>query len=161
MTGQPLRMLTLAATTGAGLVAGVLFAFSTFVMPALRRLPTADAVRSMQAINKAAPSSMLFMVALFGTAAVSLWLGVAAAASPDQPYRLLRIAGCALYLATVVITAAYHVPHNDRLAMVDPLAGEAAALWRDYLSGWTWWNHVRTTTSLASAVALATVLRAP
>lgn len=161
MTGHPLRLLTLAATTGAGLVAGVLFAFSTFVMPALRRLPTADAVRSMQAINKAAPNSVLFMLALFGTAAVSLGLGVAATANADLPHRLVHVVGCALYLATVVITAAYHVPHNDQLATVDPLAGDAARLWNEYLSGWTWWNHVRTTTSLAGAVTLAMTLRAP
>ena len=40
MTGL-LYAATLATALGCGLVAGVFFAFSTFVMPALKRLPPA------------------------------------------------------------------------------------------------------------------------
>ncbi len=68
--GTP-RAITLVAAIGSGLVGGVFFAFSSFVMPALRRLPDDQGISAMQAINKAAPTP-LFMTALFGTAAVSL-----------------------------------------------------------------------------------------
>ena len=40
--------LTLAALLGAALVAGVFYAFSTFVMGALDRRPAAEAIAAMQ-----------------------------------------------------------------------------------------------------------------
>jgi hypothetical protein len=46
--------LTLIAAVGCGLVAGVFFAFSSFVMNALARLQPAQGVAAMQAINLAA-----------------------------------------------------------------------------------------------------------
>src|SRR5262245_56483306 len=61
--GYP-RTLTVIAALGAALSAGVFFAFSTFVMQALRRLPDEQGLAAMQAINKAAPTP-LFMLALF------------------------------------------------------------------------------------------------
>jgi uncharacterized membrane protein len=36
---------------GSGLIAGVFFAFSTFVMKALARLPAAHGIAAMQSIN--------------------------------------------------------------------------------------------------------------
>ena len=59
--------LTLTAAVGCGLVAGVFFAFSSFVMKALARLQPAQGVAAMQAINLAAINPA-FMLALFGTA---------------------------------------------------------------------------------------------
>jgi uncharacterized membrane protein len=41
------RGLTVAAAIGAGVTAGVYFAFSTFVMTALRRLAPAQAISAM------------------------------------------------------------------------------------------------------------------
>ncbi len=55
-----------------------------------------------------------------------------------------QLAGCLLYLVMIVVTAAYHVPHNDALALVDPDSAGAGTAWRHYLSSWTAWNHVRT-----------------
>ena len=72
--GTP-HALTLVAAVGSGLVAGVFFAFSSFVMPALRRLPDEQGISAMQSINKAAPTPV-FMSALFGSAAVSLAVGI-------------------------------------------------------------------------------------
>ena len=69
------RTLTIATAVGSGLVGGVLFGFSTFVMRALDRLPAADAMAAMQSINREAPNP-LFMAALFGTAATGLALGL-------------------------------------------------------------------------------------
>lgn len=49
-----LRALTLAATLGCGMVGGVLFGFSSVVMPALARLPASQGIAAMQSINLAA-----------------------------------------------------------------------------------------------------------
>jgi uncharacterized membrane protein len=55
---------------------------------------------------------------------------------------------------------AYHVPHNDALALVDPSSPVAARAWAQYHSGWTAWNHVRTVTALAGATTFILALRA-
>lgn len=44
-------VLTLIAAVGAGLVAGIFFAFSTFVMKALNRPPPTQGIAAMQSIN--------------------------------------------------------------------------------------------------------------
>jgi uncharacterized membrane protein len=51
------------------------------------------------------------------------------------------------------------VPRNNALAAVSPQSAEAAALWTDYLSSWTTWNHVRTVASLVAALLLTWAFR--
>src|SRR3712207_4219084 len=101
--------LTVVAAIGSGVTGGVYFAFSDFVMRALRRLPERDGMAAMQHINRAAPSP-LFMTALFGTAIVCAGLGAAAVTEHDEPGAAHQIAGSVLYLATVALTVGYHVP---------------------------------------------------
>jgi uncharacterized membrane protein len=150
LNGAMEQILTLTAAIGAGLVAGVFFAFSTFVMKALRRLPDAQGLQAMQEVNVAAPAPA-FMAALFGTAVVCLGLAGSAITRLDEEVARYQLAGAALYLACVVLTIAYHVPRNDALA-------RGATPWRDFAPGWTAWNHVRTATSLAGATCLAVAL---
>jgi uncharacterized membrane protein len=45
--------LTLCAALGCGLMAGVFFAFSAFIMKALTRLPPRDGIAAMQSMNVA------------------------------------------------------------------------------------------------------------
>ncbi|GAB4198563.1 MAG: hypothetical protein Fur006_48470 [Coleofasciculaceae cyanobacterium] len=66
ITQQHYFVLKLFAALGCGLVAGVFFAFSTFVMSALARLQAAQGITAMQSINITAINPP-FMVALFGT----------------------------------------------------------------------------------------------
>ena len=64
-------MIHLAGAIGAGLMAGTFFAFSTFIMAALARVPAAEGIRSMQAINITVINPF-FMLAFMGTALISL-----------------------------------------------------------------------------------------
>ena len=76
MTGQ--RMLVAAMVTAAfgnGLVAGVFFAFSSVVMPALARVTPAVGVHAMQSINIAVQRSM-FLVEFMVTTALSAMLAL-------------------------------------------------------------------------------------
>jgi uncharacterized membrane protein len=74
MTDGFLFGLTLFAALGCGLVAGVFFAFSTFVMKALARLPAPQGIAAMQSINVIVINPW-FMTAFLGTAAaVFCWL---------------------------------------------------------------------------------------
>jgi uncharacterized membrane protein len=151
--------LTIVAAIGAGVSAGVYFAFSAFVMKALGRLPAGQGVSAMNAINKAAPAP-LFMLALFGTAVVCVALAVIALRDLDQRWAGYLLAGSALYLASVVLTIAYHVPRNDALARVDPTGPGATRAWAGYLRPWTAWNHVRTVASLAGTTTFILALQA-
>jgi len=154
-----LRILTIIAAVGAGVSGGVFFAFSTFVMKALGRLPAAEGISAMKAMNKTAPTP-LFMLALFGTAVVSIALSAVALRHLDQRWAVYVLTGTALYLACLILTAVYHVPHNDALALVDPAGPGAAHAWAQYLSPWTAWNHVRTVTALAGTTAFIIALQA-
>ncbi len=146
---------TLIVALGCGLNAGVFFAFSSFVMKALGRLPVPDGIAAMQSINVAALTPS-FMTVLFGTAAGCV--GLAAWAILDwhgsvSPWLLI---GGVLYAAGPIgLTAAHHQPRNLALAAVQPRAREAEAGWRQYVVQWTAFNHVRTLASLGAAAALS------
>lgn len=144
-------VLALVSALGCGLAAGVFFAFSTFVMPALARLPAPQGVAAMQSINVKAINPW-FMSALFGTALACLGAIVAALTDLDEAYAPYLVAGGALYLlGTIGVTMAFNVPRNDALAKLDPASAEAANYWPRYLEEWTRWNHVRTVAPFVAA----------
>ncbi|HEX8803959.1 MAG TPA: anthrone oxygenase family protein [Acidimicrobiales bacterium] len=150
---RSLPALTVVTAVGSGVVGGVFFAFSAFVMRALDRLPARQGLAAMQSINVMAPTAPL-MILLVGTALCSLVLGGSALFRLDEAVARYQLAGAALYLLAVAITGIYHVPRNDALTALDPSAADAVARWRAYIPGWVLWNHVRTATSVAGAVLL-------
>jgi uncharacterized membrane protein len=146
-----LTVLAFAAALGCGLVAGVFFAFSTFVMPALARLPSPQGIAAMQSINVKAINPWL-MAAMFGTAAVCVALLVAALVNWDSSYGPFLLAGGAVYvLGTIWVTMAANVPRNNALARIDPDEADSKGVWAGYLTEWTAWNHVRTAAPLIAA----------
>jgi uncharacterized membrane protein len=158
MTDSPLFVLTLCSALGWGLVAGAFFAFSTFIMKALGRLPPGQGIAAMQSINVTVINPA-FMGALFGTAAACVFLAVTALQSWQEHGEIYLLAGSLLYvLGTVGVTMVFNVPLNNALAAVAPDSAEGARLWRHYLARWTAWNHVRTVAALASAAGLTVSL---
>lgn len=147
--------LTLLTALGCGLVAGVFFAFSTFVMNALARLQPKEGIIAMQSINITAINP-LFMLALFGTAMACIFLAISSVLKWHQPGAAYLLVGSLLYLiGTVIVTIAFNVPLNDALAIAKPDSTEGANLWARYLTNWTFWNHVRTIAALAAALTIA------
>ena len=148
----------LAAALGAGLMAGLFFTFSTFVMRALASLPPAPGAAAMKAINVFILNPV-FLVVFLGTGVTG---GVAAVlsvarSSPRAPYLL---AGALLYLLGVLgVTFACNVPRNNALAAVEPGSPAGAQVWAGYVPGWTRWNHVRTLAALAATAAFTLALR--
>lgn len=158
MTAPLLFALTFITAIGSGLAAGVFFAFSTFVMAGLARLPPAQGIAAMQSINVTAISP-LFMVLLFGTGLLCLVLIVLSLTRWSAPGSAWLLIGGVLYVAgALLITMAFNVPLNDALATADPTSTEGAALWARYLSEWTAWNHVRTIVPTLASVALVMAL---
>jgi uncharacterized membrane protein len=154
-----LTTTTIAGVLGAGIVGGVFYAFSAFVMPGLKRLPASEGIHAMQQINVTAQQPA-FMLAFMGTTALCLYLGVRGFIDRGDTRATLLMAGALLYLVgSFGLTVAQNVPLNDALATVDPHAAGAAAHWQHFLSGWEWSNHVRGAASIgASGAFLAALL---
>lgn len=150
---QLLSPLTFLAALGCGLVSGIFFAFSNFVMKALAQVPAEHGMRAMQAINVTVLNP-LFLTLFLGTAGLCVLLGIVSVVRWHSPGALGLLAGSALYFfGNFVVTTACNVPRNDALARLNPSAPEAADAWRKYVVEWTRWNHVRTITALAGAAA--------
>ena len=148
-----LFVLTFLSALGTGLIAGVFFAFSAFVMAALGRLPPDQGIAAMQSINVAVINPWFF-AAFFGTAALCVVLAIATLFRWSEPGTLYLLAGSLLYLVgTILVTLRLNVPLNDALAAAQPEGAEDAGLWMRYLAEWTAWNHLRTAASLAAAAA--------
>ncbi|HEY7646511.1 MAG TPA: anthrone oxygenase family protein [Hyphomicrobiales bacterium] len=158
MLDQALFALTFAAAIGSALVAGIFFAFSTFVMAALGRIPADQGIRAMQSINVTVINP-LFMLAFMGTGAVCLALVAGAYIRWDETSSKLMLIASILYLIGCIgVTMVLNVPLNDALAAVEASTPEAAAVWARYLADWTFWNHVRTVAPLISAVLFIAAL---
>ena len=148
-----LTLLPVLLAVGAGLVGGVFFAFSTFVMKALSQLPAEQGVAAMQRINEVVMNPV-FLGLFVGTALVSGIAAVGAVVSWGSLRSSLLLTAGALYLVgSFGVTAAFNVPRNERLARLAAKSNEAKVYWPVYLREWLFWNHVRTAASAAAAVA--------
>lgn len=145
-----LPTLTIIAAIGAGVVGGVFFAFSNFIMAGLARLPAAGGIAAMNSISITVITPT-FMTALFGTGLLCLALIAGAIMNWGQASSYWLLAGAVIYLVgNPIVTMAFNVPLNDALAAVDPASANGAAVWTNYLSEWVMWNHVRTITAIVA-----------
>ena len=146
-------VLSVAAAVGAGVMGGVFFAFSVFVMAALDRLPPAQAVAAMRAINVTVMTA-LFMLGFVGTALLCVAVVVVAATDGFTGSVGGAVAGAVTYMiGTFGLTAAYNVPRNNRLEQYGD-SSEGVEYWQTYRREWTRANHVRTTAGIGAALLL-------
>jgi uncharacterized membrane protein len=144
---------------GCGLMAGVYFAFSTFIMTALARLDQAASIAAMNAINVDIVRS-LFMPLFLGTTVAGAAMVVTGVLRVSEPGAVSMIAGGVLYVVGMfVVTMVFNVPLNNALAAVQPSGPEAGAVWATYLKDWTFWNHVRTVASVAASALFIAALK--
>ncbi len=141
-----------------GLVGGVFYAFSTFVMAGLKRLPPAEGIAAMQSINVTAERPGL-MVPFSGTMIAAVAVGVVGVLNWGDPASPWMVAGAVSYaIGTFAMTGVYHVPRNNLLAATAATSHDAPAVWDRYLAEWTRWNHLRTASSMATAATLTVAL---
>ena len=142
---------------GCALVAGLFFAFSAFIMTALGRIEPQAGIAAMNAINSDILRSF-FMPVFLGTTLASATLAVLALLELGRPGAMAMLAGGAVYvLGMFIVTMAFNVPLNNKLAAADPAASDSAPVWTEYVKVWTSWNHART---LASIIAVALFIAA-
>ena len=144
----PLSLLALMLT---GAIFGFFYAWACSTMWGLDTLPPEVAIAAMQGMNGSVRNAV-FAPAFFGTgpmlllAAAVCWREGAAGAA-----QLMALAGVVYLVAGMGLTIAVNVPMNQALALMDPAAPDAAAVWAAYSRPWQWWNVVRT---VASGVSL-------
>ena len=119
-----LFVLTLVAALGSGVIGGVFFGFSTFVMRALARIPAAQGIAAMQSINVVVLNGW-FLGVFLGTAAacaVAILVALLRWQAPGSGY--LLVGGLLYLVGTLLVTMVCNVPRNDALAAVVPTAPE-------------------------------------
>lgn len=142
---------------GCGLVAGLYFAFSAFVMRALGGIEARAGMAAMNAINVVILRSP-FMPLFFGTTLASLVLAITGLLRWNEPGSLALVGGGAVYVVGMfVCTVAFNVPLNNALAAADQAEG-GTQVWEHYVRDWTFWNHVRTIASTAATVLFIVAL---
>lgn len=158
MLDRAIFISTFVAAISSGLVAGIFFAFSTFVMAALGRLPPEQGIAAMNSINITVINP-LFMLAFMGTGVLCLALAGASYLWWDHTGgKLILVASLLYVIGCVGVTMVFNVPLNDALAAVKTATPEGVALWSEYLGTWTFWNHVRTVAPLLSAILFTIAL---
>ena len=148
-----LPLIVVIAITGSGVVTGLLFAFSNFVMRALQDLPTEHGMFAMQRINEAIMNP-IFLIFFMGTPVLCLIIAVVSALELGAPGHVYFFSGAVIYLlGPFGVTMLFNVPLNNTLAET-PL-DESAEAWPLYRNRWQRWNHIRTYMGILSVFLLA------
>lgn len=146
--------LAITIAVGSGLIAGTFFIFSVAIMEAFRRLPANEGMAAMQSINVVIQNP-IFLGVFMGTALLSLAASVFAVLNWSSTTAKYLLAGSLLYfIGSFVITVVFNVPLNNALDAANRTTAEGQAVWNNYLSTWTFWNHVRTVASLAAMILM-------
>ena len=139
------------ALLGSALVGGVFFAFSSFVMKALARVPSPEGIAAMQSINIVVINPS-FLGVFTGTALLSLGMIGLALTRWNHPSSMFFLGGAIFYfVGTFIVTVVGNIPLNDQLAAVSATDPVAVKFWEQYLGQWTLWNHVRTASAMVGA----------
>lgn len=158
MTGY-LDVIVPLAITGAGVVTGLLFAFSNFVMSSLADLPNDKGMYAMQRINENILNPIFFVFFLGTPVLCLLIIGLAVLESATSSRSLLLVGAFGYLAGPFGITLLFNVPLNNRLAQAE--AGEADGLWPSYQQRWQRWNHIRTYIGILSIALLSFGLARP
>ncbi len=148
-----LPLIVAMAIMGAGVVTGLLFAFSNFVIRALQDLPTEHGMFAMQRIN-ATIINPIFFIFFMGTPLLCLIIVAVSVLELGASGNAYLLAGGVVYLlGPFGITMLFNVPLNNWLAGTAP--SESAEVWPLYRKKWQWWNHIRTYMGILSVFFLA------
>ena len=148
-----MNFILVAAITGAGLVTGLLFAFSNFALQSLADLPNDKGMFAMQRINERIINP-LFLVLFFGTPILCVVIAIHSVMHSSDVGSMAKLIGAVAYLAGPFgITVLFNVPLNNQLAEAE--LSSADDVWPEYQRRWQRWNHIRTYMGIAAVALLA------
>lgn len=142
------------AAISTGMMAGIYFAFSVFIMDSFKALPNPTAVASMQSINKVILSSG-FMPLFFGSSLLALTLIFIVDNPLEAPW--VKGAGAIYVVGMFLCTLFFNVPLNNRLENAKD-ENEARQIWLLYRVEWTRWNHLRSFSSFLACIGYIVAL---
>ncbi|CAH1387685.1 anthrone oxygenase family protein [Candidatus Nitrotoga sp. M5] len=143
-----ITVIIVASILGAGLITGLLFAFSNFIMRALSDLPSDKGMFAMQRINVTIINPV-FMVLFLATPVLCSVIAFTSIQNINESGSLYLLIGALAYIiGPFGITMLFNVPLNNLLARTDVSASKE--VWPMYQKRWQWWNHIRTYIGVAS-----------
>jgi uncharacterized membrane protein len=147
-----LPYIIVAAIAGAGIVTGLLFAFSNFIMRALAELQPEHGMFAMQQINEKIINP-LFLLFFLGTPLLCLMISGYSLVHLNDTHSVLLLLGSIGYIiGPFGITVRCNVPLNNKLAAAQPTEG--ADIWNHYQVKWQRCNHIRTYIGLVAIIFL-------
>ena len=149
----------LAATVTSGMMAGLFYAYSVSVMPALHRADDAVFVEVMQRINSVITNGW-FALCFGGAAIFSLVAAVLYGIDGNAAVFGPVLVGLVLYLAQLALTVRLHIPLNNALDAAGPpgRVADPGAVRRRFEDRWVRWNHARTLLCTGSLASLSWAL---
>ncbi len=142
------------AAISVGLMAGVYFTFSAFVMKSLDAIEGPVGMLAMQSINRIIVKSS-FLPIFFASTIACAALAVIAALDLASAEATWTLTGSTVYVfGMFVVTITRNVPLNNRLEATPAEGPEGPEMWALYLKKWTVWNHVRTIACTGSSAML-------
>lgn len=138
-----------------GLMAGIYFAFSVFIMKSLAELPSLQAAQTMNKINDVIINT-LFLPIFFGSTLWYAGLITWSFINWQNGQSIWVVVAAVIYIGGMFsVTAFGNVPLNNQLKALE---GEDSALvlfWAEYLHRWTRLNHLRTISCMLSFTLMA------
>jgi uncharacterized membrane protein len=143
------------ATIATGLAAGLFYAFSCAVMPALRRSDDATRVPAMRRINQSIQNGW-FALSFAGAPVLTALAAILDLSAGNWARVAGEALGLVLFGVTLMITVQVNIPLNLALDRADP--ADPAAAWRAFEPRWVRWNNVRTLSTTGSLAVLVLTL---
>lgn len=143
------------------LISGLLFSFTIAVSPGLKHLSDFEYLKTMKSINKEILNPVFLFCFFFPLLLFPLTIYIQ---QHDGFHRWLLIAGFLTYCIVISITALVNVPLNNQLEMLDLRNTNEKQLETFRIifeNRWTFWNNVRTVSSLLSSIFLTLYLLLP
>ncbi len=141
-----------------GLMAGIYFAFSVFIMQSLNTLSSLQAAQAMNAINDVIVNT-LFLPLFFGSTLWYAGLMVWTFSDWQGDRSLMVLAAATLYIVGMfAVTAFGNVPLNNRLKAQAKHDAALQSYWGEYQEAWTRLNHLRTVSCMAACALLTLAL---
>jgi uncharacterized membrane protein len=145
-------LIVLAVLTG--VMAGIYFTFSVFLIKAMNELPALQAAQAMNKINDVIVNT-LFLPIFFGSTLWYAGLVISAFADWQGQSSVLQIIAAAVYVVGMfVVTAFGNVPLNNRLKELENDDENLATYWHKYQGTWIRLNHIRTISCILALVIL-------
>lgn len=138
-----------------GLMGGIYFSFSIFVMKALSEVPALQAAQVMNRINEVIVKT-LFLPLFFGSTLLSVGLMVWSFLQWQGLSSTLVIVATLIYVVGMfLVTVIGNVPLNNALQTREGNPQELVSYWSVYLKRWTRLNHIRTLSCILACFTLS------